>query len=368
MNSETKSIPRWREIVNQIESTIESGELKPGMTLPSETQISLDYGVCRMTAHRAMSDLQRRGLVVRKRRVGTIVAQPARARTGNVAVLCFAISDFPSAAYLAGLREGLSQELGLLLCDTGEDAAREADFLRRMRVEADAIVCLPSAAPENNALLAELVADEIPLLCLDRVPSNVNVDAIVSDNYGSTLEAMRRLTARGHRRIAHLTDLRPNVSSTRERLQAHTDALREIGETEPSRWVRFFTAFSVTRDLYYPQLSREVHDAILALMHSPEPPTALFCLQDAYMAAALEACDKLRIAVPGQLEIVAFNDCPPQFLPLPAPVLRIVQQSHAMGLSAGQRLTATLQGAEIFPQITRVPAAIDDPCATNSIV
>lgn len=356
---------RWREIVIQIETAIESGELKPGMTLPSETQLALDYEVCRMTAHRAMTDLQTRGLVIRKRRVGTVVATPARARTGHVAVLCFAISDFPSAAYLAGIREGLSKDLGLLLCDTGEDTAREADFLRKMRDESDAIVCLPSAAPENNALLEKIVAEKIPLICLDRVPANINVDAIVSDNYASTLEAMRRLTARGHRRIAHLTDLRPNVSSTQERLQGYYDALSEIGETEPSRWTRFFTAFSVARDLYYPQLAREVHDAILALMHLPQPPTALFCLQDAYMAAALEACAKLNIAVPDDLEIVAFNDCPPQFLPLPAPVLRIVQQSHQMGVMAGERITSTLQGADTHTQITRVPAIIHDPLADS---
>ncbi len=367
MSSNSKSVPRWREIASQVERAIESGELQPGMALPSETQISLDYGVCRMTAHRAMSDLQGRGLVVRKRRVGTVVAQPARARTGCVAVLCFAISDFPSAAYLAGLREGLSNDLGLLLCDTGEDAAREADFLRKMRDQSDAIVCLPSAAPENNRLLAEIGA-EVPLLCLDRVPAELDVDAIVSDNYGSTLDAMRRLIGRGHRRIAHLTDLRPNVSSTRERLQAHGDALREIGETDPLRWTRFFTAFSVARDLYYPQLAREVHDAILALMHAPEPPTAIFCLQDAYMAAALEACARLNISVPNQLEIMAFNDCPPQFLPLPAPLLRIVQQPHAMGALAGQRVSAALQGAPISPIITRVPATIYDPTGAALIV
>ncbi len=364
MTSKLTVRPRWREIVIQIETAIESGELKPGMALPSETQLALDYGVCRMTAHRAMTDLQTRGLVVRRRRVGTVVATPTRARTGNVAVLCFAISDFPSAAYLAGLREGLFKDFGLLLCDTGEDAAREADFLRRMRDEADAIVCLPSAAPENNALLREIIAAQIPLLCLDRVPAGLDVDAIVSDNYTSTLAAMRRLTQRGHRRIAHLTDLRPNVSSTQERLRGHQDALREIGEDEPSRWTRFFTAFSVARDLYYPQLAREVHDAILALMHLKEPPTAIFCLQDAYMAAALEACAQLGIAVPGDLEIAAFNDCPPQFLPLPAPVLRIVQQPHHMGVMAGERITAALQDQSGDAlQITRVPATIHDPLA-----
>ena len=362
MTKKSALIPRWREIVKNIETAIETGELQPGMALPSETQLSLDYAVCRMTAHRAMSDLKGRGLVVRKRRVGTVVATPARARTGHVAVLCFAISDFPTAAYLAGLRQGLPALTGLLLCDTGEDAAREADFLRKMPAQADALICLSSAAPENNVLLEDLRAREIPLLCLDRVPDGADVAAIVSDNYASSLEALRCLTARGHRRIAHFTDLRPTVSSTRERLQAHRDALREVGEA-PEKWTRFFTSFTAPRALYYPQLAREVHDALLALMHQSEPPTAIFCLQDAYMAATLEACAVLKISVPGQLEIVAFNDCPPQFLPLPVPVLRIVQRSQQMGELAGKRIAAALDNAALQPQIIRVPADIFDPLA-----
>jgi len=361
MTEKPNLTPRWREIVLQIETAIQTGELKPGMTLPSESQLSVDYAVCRMTAHRAMTELQQRGLVHRKRRVGTVVAEPSRQRTNHVAMLCFAISDFPSAAYIAGLREGLAGEYGLILCDTGEDVTREAHFLEKMRREADAIVCMPSAAPENDALLKSLSEAGIPLICLDRAPTNVDVDTIVSDNYGSSVEALRLLVARGHRRIAHLTDLRPNVSSTSERLQAHQDVLREIGVEKPEELVRFFTTFTVARDSYYPQLVREVHDALLALMHQKEPPTAIFCLQDAYMAAVLEACAKLKIEVPRQLEIVSFNDCPPQFLPLPVPVTRIVQQSHQMGVLAGESISATLQNVAAPAQIIRVAAHIFDP-------
>ncbi|RYX81385.1 GntR family transcriptional regulator [bacterium] len=361
MNEKAHSTPRWREIVGEIENAIQSGDLKPGMPLPSEVQLSLDYSVSRMTANKAMTELQGRGLVVRKRRVGTVVAHPSRPRTNNVAVLCYYISNFPTAPYLSGLREGLSSDYGLLLCDTGEEPAKEAYFLEKMRNEADAIVCMPSSMVENNALLQSLIAEDIPLLCLDRVPEGIEVDAIVSDNYGATLQALRLLTSRGHRRIAFLSDLRPQVSSVQERLRGHQDALREVGEENPEELVRFFTTFTVTQDVYYPQLVREVHDAIFSLLHKPNPPTAIFCLQDAYMAAALEACAQIGVEVPGDLEIVAFNDCPPQFLPLPAPVLRIVQQPHQMGVLAGQRITAALRNGSLLPEITRVTPQVFDP-------
>ena len=116
-----------------------------------------------------MTDLQTRGLVIRKRRTGTVVATPARVRTGNSRYCAMPSAIFPRQ-HIGPVCARACAKTGILLCDTGEDGAREADFLCRMRDGADAIVCLPSAAPENNALLKEIIASQIPLLCLTACP------------------------------------------------------------------------------------------------------------------------------------------------------------------------------------------------------
>lgn len=58
-----------------IESRIRSGEWPPGTVLATEMQLREQYGVSRSTAQRALRDLAQAGLVVRRPRIGTVVAQ-----------------------------------------------------------------------------------------------------------------------------------------------------------------------------------------------------------------------------------------------------------------------------------------------------
>ncbi|MBC8103949.1 MAG: GntR family transcriptional regulator, partial [Cytophagales bacterium] len=106
---------RWNEILSHLRAEIESGARKPGDRLPSEVEIAAEWQVCRMTAHRAMSELTREGWVTRKRRAGTIVAPPRVPEpvvkvvkaVRHVALLCFHSNDFPQADYVHGFRTGL---------------------------------------------------------------------------------------------------------------------------------------------------------------------------------------------------------------------------------------------------------------------
>ena len=65
-----------RRIEADIERRIVTGAWKPGHRLPTEGELMLQYGCARMTASKAMSGLAARGLVTRRRKAGTVVAQP----------------------------------------------------------------------------------------------------------------------------------------------------------------------------------------------------------------------------------------------------------------------------------------------------
>ena len=60
--------PLHRRIAGDIERRIASGEWRPGFRIPTEAELTAEYGCARMTVSRAMSDLAARGLVVRRRR------------------------------------------------------------------------------------------------------------------------------------------------------------------------------------------------------------------------------------------------------------------------------------------------------------
>ena len=66
--------PRYAAIKTSILDAISRGALKPGDRLKSESELRREFGVSRMTAHRALRELQDAGVVVRMPGVGSFVA------------------------------------------------------------------------------------------------------------------------------------------------------------------------------------------------------------------------------------------------------------------------------------------------------
>lgn len=70
------SEPLHRRIYADLEGRILSGELSPGARIPFEHELTAQYGCSRATVSKALSELAGRGLVTRRRRAGSFVAQP----------------------------------------------------------------------------------------------------------------------------------------------------------------------------------------------------------------------------------------------------------------------------------------------------
>lgn len=64
------------QLAEDLARRIHSGEYGPRRRLPGEFELVDRYGLSRVTVRQAMSVLERRGLVIRRRGVGTFVASP----------------------------------------------------------------------------------------------------------------------------------------------------------------------------------------------------------------------------------------------------------------------------------------------------
>ena len=60
--------PRFVFIKSQLLDDIAAGDMKPGDKIPSENQLAEQYGVSRMTARRAITELVNEGILVRSAR------------------------------------------------------------------------------------------------------------------------------------------------------------------------------------------------------------------------------------------------------------------------------------------------------------
>ncbi|WP_428152027.1 histidine utilization repressor [Brevundimonas sp.] len=86
-----------RRIYDDLEGRILSGDWAPGARIPFEHELTESYGCSRMTVNKAISELATRGLVTRRRRAGTFVAQP------RVHSAMLAIPDLRAEAMQRGL-------------------------------------------------------------------------------------------------------------------------------------------------------------------------------------------------------------------------------------------------------------------------
>lgn len=70
---ETSSKSLHQRILEDIESNILSGRWPPGYKIPSEQVLTEEYSCSRMTVNKVLTQLARAGLVLRKRKTGSIV-------------------------------------------------------------------------------------------------------------------------------------------------------------------------------------------------------------------------------------------------------------------------------------------------------
>ena len=136
-----------QRIYGDLEDAILSGGLAPGERIPFEHELTERYGCSRMTVSKAISELAGRGLVVRRRRAGTFVAQPK----AHAAVL--AIPDLQAEV------ESRGQVYGYRLLERSErEAGTPEDRKLAGRGRLLELACLHSADGAPLALEHRLIS------------------------------------------------------------------------------------------------------------------------------------------------------------------------------------------------------------------
>jgi GntR family transcriptional regulator len=157
-------VPLYEQIVQQMLGAIQRGELAPGTVLPPEPELAEQLGVSRQTVNQALTSLARRGLLNRRRGVGTFIAEPyieqpldglysfirtltAQGRLPSSKILGYRLTiDEQASSILTGSHDGLVYEISRMRLVDGEPFVLETIYLpvecgeqlpiERMRTEA----------------------------------------------------------------------------------------------------------------------------------------------------------------------------------------------------------------------------------------
>jgi GntR family transcriptional regulator len=153
----TSPVPLYFQVAQQLERAIESGELPPGAQLENEIQLAEQLGLSRPTMRRAMQYLVERGLLVRKRGIGTQVAQAKFKRPVELSSLWDDLvrsGQEPTTTVLSSAREHAVGEMARKLAVADGTEVIVLERLRYASGEPIARMCnyLPTAlAPELTA-------------------------------------------------------------------------------------------------------------------------------------------------------------------------------------------------------------------------
>jgi GntR family transcriptional regulator len=152
-------VPLYYQVAQHLESAISSGELPTGTLLQNEVDLAASLGLSRPTMRRAMQHLVDKGLVTRRRGIGTRVVQPKLRRPLELTSL---YDDLNRAG-----RKPSTEVLSFEMVDAEEDVAAGLEIpegtpvlelVRLRRAGGEPIAKMTNYLPEQ---LARFDADDL---------------------------------------------------------------------------------------------------------------------------------------------------------------------------------------------------------------
>lgn len=202
----------------------------------------------------------------------------------------------------------------------------------------------------DGAILVDLHLDDprvpqveemgMPVVVLGHPSAARSLVPVWADDGAAVRETVEYLAALGHRRIARVAGL-PQLSHTAIRDQAFRDACERV---------RLDSHQSVHTDYTGEEGAR----ATRRLLSSPERPTAIVYDNDIMAVAGLSVAQEMRLEVPADLSIVAWDDSPLCQVVRP-PLTVLTRDIPAYGAHAAQRLLSLIDGENTGPLEDEAP-------------
>ena len=208
--------------------------------------------------------------------------------------------------------------------DPDREEVAVSAFLRR-RVDG---LILTTVSKSQGYLLPELRRGT-PLVFVDREPAGVEADVVVSDNAAGAAAATRHLLSSGHRRIAFLGD-RTDIQTAQERRRGFLEELGRAGVATAD--------IPVITGLHDEDAANR---ALIALLESEHPPTAVFSSQNLITIGAVRGLRELGLH--RTIALVGFDDVPLADLLEPG-ITVVAQNPSEIGRLAAERIFARLDG------------------------
>jgi len=358
MKSDIETLmPKHVLLRSKLGSMILDGTWPSGQKLPSEKQISTKYGVSRTTVIRALRDMERDGLVLRRQGSGTFVRSDKSVGTPiGVMIPGLVANDiFLSVQrHIHRQSDTLGWQIlaGDVLLPGEEDAAGHVPIHAAKKLVESGIkgvILVPHHVHDrvdecndaNQAMLSVFERANVPVVLLDRdiceAPHRSLYDLVSLDNRRAGFDLGQHLIERGRRSFIYLGD--PHVyPSSAARLDGVRKSLALLEQTLPDARV-----FGVTSETIG-SLTKIVQEGRI---------DAIICNSDHDAAFVMRKLLSDGVRIPDDIALVGFDDQPIARL-LTVPLTTIAQPLKGLAIRVVSALRDRISHPDLPPTTFRL--------------
>ncbi|BDI28442.1 purine operon repressor [Capsulimonas corticalis] len=278
-------------------------QCEDGQPFWTETVLMQKLGVSRATVRKALSDLTREGLLVRRAALGTTVSKKTIANTLGVFVHQYN-SDYQSELLQACADECRRRGFQMQPYYTHNgDQVSEAFERVKLPPHQQRIIIMGETEGFTSQLYKALQDRGYRAVVVDAIFPGFRGAYVGTDNEQVVRLGVDHLRSLGHKRITLFVNEPAAVESVQVKIRTFERICREEGLDESRVFLCGTKLGESSFDAAYQSMDR-------VWMQEPRP-TALFTLSDPGAWAALKWCAGRRIEVPAQLSVLGFEGVRP---------------------------------------------------------
>ena len=307
-----KTRPKSKKVEEYLLGKISAGHWGPGQRLPRDTELCDRLGVSHATITKVMGSLVSHGVLERKQRLGTYVANHVGVK--RVAILtCSENLSSPAGQFYEQLLHQCEAHIscsGYKSLPTISRGHLDADIRSSVRFldtpVSREIIGLLFFGTDLGSLRGECKSRAIPVVGISSALPYFDLPSVVLDYQFMIQHGMKLLNDHGYDDYVLMQVRRPEVG-----LDGGTELARLVYDSgvehDQMEW------------LPWPGYDyRGVYESFKAFLSRPKRPRAIFFLDDAICDIALRVITEFRIRVPEDLAIITHaNSCRHFHFPLP---------------------------------------------------
>ncbi|MBS6195789.1 MAG: GntR family transcriptional regulator [Clostridiales bacterium] len=345
-------------IIDSILKKIDQNQFSFETPICTEIQLMEEFQVSRITAKRAITELEYQGILYRKRGVGSFVARDIFQKRGKKSntptVFAFLLPFTFKQKNIFNMISKINAKINssncfLSLFITDGNRSKERAILKQLLEQNIAgLLIYPASTDYHLDLLNQFVFRNIPVIISDQPVTVPYLYNILCDNVMGARELTDHLISLGHKKISFFSE--SNMASTpsvAERLGGYLEALQNAGlPAEPGYIIPKVTDSSAESLQGYIRTLKD--DGV----------TAVVCENDGVASRLIEICHSLSLKVPEDISICGFcNDYDD--------ITSIYQNEELMADHIGDVFLESLTPARTLPHKVLVPAKLYAKASTG---